>query len=130
MHLLGLLQQARPVLLLLLFLAQHHVDATRRVMGLGVLDIDLRVQLEVDLVFDLLCFARAGEGYAGGGEVELCGGGGDVWDGEGHEEDVLFSFGRGGALGPEDCTASVRSLLMKHVAVHYTSSCGEAHLQE
>lgn len=106
MQLPRLLQQTRPVLLLLLLLAQHHVDAARGVMGLGVLDIDLGVQLQVDLVLDLFRVARAGEGYAGGGEVELCGRGGDVWHGEGHEEDVLFGFGRGGALGPEDWKAS------------------------
>ena len=79
-------------------------------MGLGLLNIDLGIQLQVDLEVDFLRFAGSGEGYAGGGEVDLCGGGGHVWDVERDEDDVLFGFRGRGALSPENYTASVYRL--------------------
>lgn len=52
-HLLGVLEQAGPELLLHLLLAQYHCDIATAVAYLGLLGVDLGEELEVDGVCDL-----------------------------------------------------------------------------
>jgi len=52
-HLLAVLEQAGPVLLLELLLAQHKRDVASAVADLGLLGVDLGEELEVDGVCDL-----------------------------------------------------------------------------
>ena len=54
MHLLVALEQAGPVLGLQLLLSQDHLDIGRSVVGLGVVDINLTVELDVKVVGGLL----------------------------------------------------------------------------
>lgn len=103
MQSLRLLQQTRPELFLDLLLPEHQVDAARGVVGLGVLDVDLAVQLHVDLVLYVLGRRRADEGYAGRFDVELGGGLVHVERGDGEVDDVLLGIAFVGALGPENC---------------------------
>ena len=53
-ELLLVLQQARPVLLLELLLSEDQLDATRRVVDLALLGVDLGVQIKLDVVGSLL----------------------------------------------------------------------------
>ncbi len=48
MHLLAVLEQSRPVLLLELLLAQHQLNVAAGVVNLGLLGIDFGVEVEVD----------------------------------------------------------------------------------
>lgn len=52
-ELLLVLQQARPVLLLELLLSEDQLDATRRVVDLALLGVDLGVQIKLDVVGSL-----------------------------------------------------------------------------
>lgn len=50
----------------------------------------------------LLAIGGAGEGQAGGLEVQLESFGRYIWDGDGEEDIVFFRIGRGGSLRPKD----------------------------
>lgn len=64
--------------------------------------VDLAVELELDVVLSLQGARGAGEGEAGGLEVELDLILGDVGDGDGEVDEVLGGVGVGGSLRPED----------------------------
>lgn len=102
MHLRLVLQQPWPVFLLELLLPQDQLDILGSVVGLRFSDVDLREELNVQVVGRLLAVGRAGEGQAIGGQVELERFGGNIGHGDGQEDVVLFDVGRGGALRPED----------------------------
>lgn len=53
-HLLVVLEQPGPELLLELLLAQHKLDVTASVVNLGLLGVDLGVKLELERICDLL----------------------------------------------------------------------------
>jgi hypothetical protein len=53
-HLLAVLEQTRPELLLEFLLAQHQRDVAPAVLDLGLLGVDLGVELDVDGICDLL----------------------------------------------------------------------------
>lgn len=53
-HLGGVLQQSWPVFLLELLLSQHHLDVGWRMMRLGVLHVDLAVELQFKVIRCLL----------------------------------------------------------------------------
>ena len=61
MHLLALLQQPRPVLLLHLLFLQHKHHISRRMMRLAVLGVDFGVKFEFYVVSCLLRIGVAGE---------------------------------------------------------------------
>ena len=100
MHPLALLQQARPVLLLELLLPQQEAHIGARGVRLGVLDIDLAVELELDVIGGFLGFAVASEGEAVGFQVDRGFFGIRCADGEGNV--VFLRIASGRALGPED----------------------------
>lgn len=105
MHPLAILQQTRPVLLLELLLPQQEAHIGARGMGLGVLDIDLAVELDLDVIGGFLGFAVASEGQAVGFQFDGGFFGIRRADGEG---DVVFLRVAGGrALGPENCVTDV-----------------------
>lgn len=99
---LGLLEQARPVLLLELLLLQLDLDVLGRVVDLALGRVDLGVELEVDVVLALQGPRGAGEGERRGLEVELDAVLGDVRDRDGQVDEVLLGLRVGRALGPED----------------------------
>jgi hypothetical protein len=100
--LLGLLEQAGPVLLLELLLLELELDVLAGVEGLGLGGVDLGVELDVELVRPLQGVGVTLEGDALGLDVELQVGGGDIGDGDGQVDEVLGSIRGAGALGPED----------------------------
>ena len=53
-HLLVVLEQSGPELLLELLLAQHKLDVTASVVDLGFLGVDLGVELKLECICDLL----------------------------------------------------------------------------
>lgn len=71
MHLRLVLQQTRPVLLLEILLSQHHLDVGGGVVCLGVVDVDLGEEVDLEVVGGLFCVRGAGEGQTGGLKVEL-----------------------------------------------------------
>jgi hypothetical protein len=99
---LGLLEQAGPVLLAELLLLELELDVLGGVVGLGLLDVNLGVELKLEVVFALQSGGGAGEGEGGGLEVELEIRGGDIGDGDGEVDEVLGGFAGGRALRPED----------------------------
>lgn len=66
LHPLGLLQQARPILLLQILLPQVKAHIGARGMCLGILHVDLAVEFQLDVVGGFLGLAAAGEGEAVG----------------------------------------------------------------
>lgn len=100
MHALALLQQPRPVLLLQLLLPELEVHVGAGVVRLGGVDVDVAVELELDVVGGFLGLGVAGEGEAGGLEVDR--GLGDVGGGDREGDVVALGVGAGGALGPDD----------------------------
>lgn len=102
MELLGLLEQAGPVLLLEVLLAQLQLDVARGVVDLGVLGVDLRVELELEVEVALQGVRVALEFEGGGLEVQRVLVGRDIGGGDGQVDEVLLRVGVGGALGPED----------------------------
>ena len=73
MHPLALLQQPRPILLLHLLLPQQEVHIRARGLRLGILDVDLAVEFQLDVVGGFLGVGVAGEGEAIGLEVDFRG---------------------------------------------------------
>lgn len=71
-------------------------------MCLGVLDVDLAVELEFNVIGSFLCVAVAGEGQALGLEIYFEGFVGDVGGGYCEMDVVTFLVCGGGALGPEN----------------------------
>ena len=71
MHSLAVLQQSWPILLVELLLPQNKAHIGARCMRLGVLDIDLSVEFKLNVIGSFLGFASAGEGEAGGFEIDL-----------------------------------------------------------
>lgn len=102
LQLLGLLEQAGPVLLLEVLLAQLQLDVARGVVDLGVLGVDLRVELELEVEVALQGVRVALELERGGLEVQRVLVGRDIGGGDGQVDEVLLRVGVGGALGPED----------------------------
>lgn len=102
LQLLGLLKQAGPVLLLEFLLAQLQLDVARGVVDLGVLGVDLGVELELEVEVALQGVRVALELERGGLEVQRVLVGGDIGGGDGQVDEVLLRVGVGGALGPED----------------------------
>lgn len=100
MHPLALLQQARPVLLLELLLPQQEAHIGAGGMRLGVLDIDLAVELELDVVGGFFGFAVAGEGKAVGFQID--GGLFGIRRADGEGDVVLLGLAGGRALSPEN----------------------------
>ena len=100
MHLLALLQQARPVLLLELLLPQQEAHVGAGGMRLGVLDIDLAVELELDVIGGFFGFAVAGEDKAVGFQIDGGLFGISRADGEGDVVPLRVAGGR--ALSPEN----------------------------
>ena len=103
MYLLCLLQKAWPELLSQVLLSQHQLHVLSGVVDLGVLDINLVVQLELDGVVFLQGVRVAGKLYCIGLDVQLEVGGLDIGDGDGYVDEVLFGVVGGGALCPKDC---------------------------
>lgn len=99
---LRLLEQAGPVLLAELLLLELELDVLGGVIGLGLRDVDLGVEVEFDVIFALQSGGGAGEGEGGRLEVELEVRGGDIGDGDGEVDEVLGGIGGGRALRPED----------------------------
>lgn len=54
MHLLAILEQTGPVLLLEFLLAQYQRDVAAAMVDLGLLGVDLGVEVDVDGICDLL----------------------------------------------------------------------------
>lgn len=102
MNLLGLLEEAGPVLLLEVLLLELELNVLAGVMGLGLIRADLGEELKVELVGLLQRVGVALEGETLGLEVELEVRCGDVRDGDGEPDEVLLGVGRAGALGPEN----------------------------
>ena len=100
MHLLTLLQQPRPVLLLHLLLPQHELHIPARVIRLGILHVDLPEEFQFHVVRDFFRVAVAGEGQGRGGEVDFRGLGGHIGGGDGEVDVVAGGVRGGGALGP------------------------------
>lgn len=103
LQLLGLLEQARPVLLLELLLAQFNLDIARGVVDLAVLDVDLAVEGELEVVGGLLGVGQTLEVQAVGLKVQLEVLLLHVRDDNGEVDEVLLGIRVGRALGPEDC---------------------------
>lgn len=97
------LSRRGPELGVELLLLQLQLDVLAGVVNLGGLVVDLSVQLEVEVVSLLEGIGVAGEGQAGGLQLELQVCGGDVGNGDGHVDVVLVGLDAGRALGPEDC---------------------------
>lgn len=103
LDLLRLLQQAGPVLLLKLLLAQLQLDIPGGVVDLAVLRVDLGPEVELDMVGALQRVGVAVEGQRRGLQVKLEAFLGDVRHGDGQVDKVLLGVGTGRALGPEHC---------------------------
>jgi hypothetical protein len=106
-HLLVVLEEPGPELLLELLLAQHKCDIAAAVLDLGLLGVDLGEELKVDSVGDLFWCRGALEAELCGLQVEL-----EVWLGNvggdnGEEDVVLLSVDVGWALGPGNCEVLV-----------------------
>ena len=56
MHFLVALEQTWPVLSLQLLLSQNHLDVGCGVVGLGIVDIDLTVELNLEMIGGLFRF--------------------------------------------------------------------------
>lgn len=65
-----ILEQTRPVFLLELLLAEHHLDVARRVVDLAVLRVDLAKELELDRIRRFLGRAVPGEVQVRGLQVQ------------------------------------------------------------
>lgn len=102
-HLFRLLEQARPVLLGQLLLAQLHLNVASRVVDLARGRVDLGVELELDMVGLLEGVGVTGECETGGLHVQLDIGRWHIGDVDGEVDKVLLGVGVGGALRPEDC---------------------------
>lgn len=101
MNLLSRLQQTGPVLLLELLLPQNQLNLTVAVVHLGVLRVDLGIQLQLDVILYAL-LGGSGERDRGRRDVQLSLGLGDIGRLDVHVEVVALRFRGGGALGPCD----------------------------
>lgn len=99
-HLLGILQQPRPVSLVQLLLLQHHLDGARRVVDLAGGRVDGGVQIELDVVVGLFRLAVARKGHALRLHVQLDLGGVDIRHRNRQEDVVLYRFRLARALRP------------------------------
>ena len=102
MGLLGGLEQTGPVLLLELLLPQNQLNLTVIVVHLGVLGVDLAVQVEGDIIVNAL-LGVSREGDVGRGDGQL---GTGLVDIGGLDVDVqVVALGLSGRrpLGPRDC---------------------------
>lgn len=102
MHLLAFLQEPGPVLRLGLLLPENEVDAARAVVVLGVGDINVGVEVEVNSIADALGVGTA-ERHLAVLEIDLERVLGDVGRVNGEEDDVLLGVGLVGALRPGHC---------------------------
>jgi hypothetical protein len=103
LQLLGLFEQAGPVLFLQVLLAQLELDIAGGVVDLGVLRVDLGKEFELELVVALQGIRVTLKLQGGGLEIQLEFGGRDIRNGNGQVDEVLLRIGARGALGPEDC---------------------------
>ena len=110
MDLLGVLEEARPVLLLEFLLVELELNVLAGVVNLGPLGVDLGEELNVELVGLLQGLGVALEGESLGLQVQLEVGRGDVRDGDGEPDEVLLGVRGAGALSPEDCRARAKSV--------------------
>ena len=101
-NLLGVLEEAGPVGLLELLLAQLQLDVLGGVVDLALGDIDLGEELDVEVVGPLEGIRVAGEGKALGLQVQLEVGGRDIGHADGQVDEVLGLVGLGRTLRPED----------------------------
>lgn len=102
MHLLGLLEQAGPVGVVEVLLAQLDLDVAGCVVDLALGGVDLGVELELEVIRALERLRGAREGQAGGLEIELEARRGHVGHVDGEVDEVLLGVGLGRALRPED----------------------------
>ena len=70
-------------------------------MRLGIVDVDLGVEFQLDVVGSFLAIGVTGEGQAGGFEIEVDFG--DVGGGDCEVDVVLLGIAGGGSLGPGYC---------------------------
>lgn len=93
MQLLVILDQPGPELLLQLLLAEHKLNITAGVVDLGLLGVDLGVELKLKCVRDLFRCGGALESELGGLQVELLVRLRYVGRNDGEEDVVLFWLG-------------------------------------
>lgn len=101
-HLLGVLEQARPVFFRKVLLLQLDLNVASRVVDLALLGVDVGVEVDLDVVSGLLGIRVASKGKASGLEVEFHVFGWHIGDGDGEPDIVLFSVAGAGALSPLD----------------------------
>lgn len=103
MNLLVALEQTRPVLCLQVLLAEDHLDVGGGVVGLGVLYIDLGIELKFEMICCLLRFRGTGECKFCGSEIELERFRWYIRHADCEVDVVLLCIGLVRALRPEDC---------------------------
>lgn len=108
LDLLGLLQQAGPVLVLELLLAQLQLDVPGGVVDLAVLRVDLGPELELGVVRALQRVRVAVERQRRRLQVELEALLGHVRYRDGQVDEILLGIGAGGPLCPENCFLGMR----------------------
>lgn len=101
-HLLCVLQQSWPELLLQLLLAQDQLDVLARGVDLALRWVNLGIEVKRELVVSLEGVRVAGEREGGWLQVELKLGCLDVGYGDGQVDVVLCGIGRAGSLSPKD----------------------------
>ena len=89
MNLCLVLQQSRPVLFLKLFLSENHLDIPSSVICLAFSDIDLRKEIEVEVIGGFLRLGGSSKSEASGLEIKLHGFGSNVGHRDG-EINVVF----------------------------------------
>lgn len=124
--LLGVLEQARPVLVAELLLDQLELDGAGGVVDLAGGLVDLGVEVEDDLVGALQGLGEALEGDAGGLEGDLGLGRVGVGDDNGQVDKVLLGVVLGGALGPEDCGRVIVSMSEFNYESRFKGQCAIA----
>jgi len=101
-HLLCVLQQSWPELLLQLLLSQDHLDVLARGVDLALRWVNLGIEVKLELIVSLEGVRVAGEGEGGWFQVKLELGCLDIGYGDGQVDVVLRGIGRAGSLSPKD----------------------------
>lgn len=102
LELLGLLEQAGPVLLLEFLLAELQLDIARGVVDLGVLGVNLGVKLKLEVVVALESLGVTLELKGRSLQVQAELRGRHIGGSDGQVNEVLLRVGAGRALGPEN----------------------------
>ena len=92
MHFLSVFEEAGPKVLVEVFLLQHHLHGTGRVVHLAGLGIDLGIQVQCHLIIGFLGLAESLERQLRGLHVHLDLLGVHIWHGDAQENVILFRF--------------------------------------